>query len=410
MLKNVVLAGGARTAIRRFPGFAGNRSGPATRWHRHQGGAGAGKVAPDAGQRSDRRQRPSRRPGPERGPASGDRRRPPAGRRRHHGQQGVRLKPQGGDAGCASHPMRRRRGRRRRRHGKHVPSAVPPAEGAGRLSDGQRRDHRLDDPRRAVGRVQQSAHGDLWRPLRGKIPDFPPASRTILPWPAIPGRSSRSSPAPLPGRLCRWKSPGRRGRRVVALDEEPQRFNEEKLRSLGPAFGKEGTVTAGNASSISDGAAAIVVAAAEKAEKLGVTPQARILGYSTHSQEPEWFTTAPIGAIAKLMARLGWQTADVDLFEINEAFSVVPMAAMKELNIPHAKINVLGGAVALGHPIGASGARVLVTLLNALGIAQRPQGHRFAVHRRRRGRGAGRRTHLSPCPEMVPSPSGRGLG
>ncbi len=167
---------------------------------------------------------------------------------------------------------------------------------------------------------------------------------------------------------------GKKGKTLVALDEEPQRFNEEKLRSLGAAFGKEGSVTAGNASSISDGAAAIIVVAAEKAEKLGVTPQARILGYSTQSQEPEWFTTAPIGAIAKLMARLGWQTADVDLFEINEAFSVVPLVAMKELNIPHAKINVLGGAVALGHPIGASGARVLVTLLNALALHNGKRG------------------------------------
>ncbi len=168
--------------------------------------------------------------------------------------------------------------------------------------------------------------------------------------------------------------PGKKGKSLFALDEEPQRFNEEKLRSLEPAFGKEGTVTAGNASSISDGAAAIVVAAAEKAEKLGVTPQARILGYSTQSQEPEWFTTAPIGAIAKLMARLGWQMADVDLFEINEAFSVVPLVAMKELNIPHAKINVLGGAAAMGHPIGASGARVLVTLLNALALHNGQRG------------------------------------
>ncbi len=167
---------------------------------------------------------------------------------------------------------------------------------------------------------------------------------------------------------------GKKGKTVFALDEEPQRFNEEKLRALAPAFGKEGAVTAGNASSIADGAAAIVVLAAEKAAKLGVKPQARILGYSTHSQEPEWFTTAPIGAIAKLMKRLGWQVANVNLFEINEAFSVVPMVAMKEMNIPHAKMNVLGGAVALGHPIGASGARVLVTLLNAL-----------ALHNARRG-------------------------
>jgi acetyl-CoA C-acetyltransferase len=167
---------------------------------------------------------------------------------------------------------------------------------------------------------------------------------------------------------------GKKGKTVVDLDEEPQRFNEEKLRKLGPAFGQDGTVTAGNASTISDGAAAIVVADAAKAEKLGLTPQARILGYSTHSHEPEWFTTAPIGAIGKLMACLGWKTADVDLFELNEAFAVVPMAAMKELNIPHAKLNVLGGAVALGHPIGASGARVLVTLLSALALRNGRRG------------------------------------
>lgn len=167
---------------------------------------------------------------------------------------------------------------------------------------------------------------------------------------------------------------GRKGTSIFASDEEPQRFNEEKLRKLSPAFGKEGTVTAGNASSISDGAAAIVVVSADKAEELGVAPQARIVGYSTHSQEPEWFSLAPIGAISKLMERLGWKTEDVDLFEINEAFSVVPMAAMKDLNIPHDKINILGGATAMGHPIGASGARVLVTLLNALTLRDGKKG------------------------------------
>lgn len=153
---------------------------------------------------------------------------------------------------------------------------------------------------------------------------------------------------------------------VVDADEEPQRFNEDKLRALRPAFGKEGTVTAGNASSINDGAAAVVVLAPDKAESLGVKPQARILGHATSSREPEWFTLAPIGAIADLMKKLGLEVQDVDLFEINEAFSIVPMAAMKELGIPRNKVNVHGGAVALGHPIGASGARTLVTLLNAM--------------------------------------------
>lgn len=158
----------------------------------------------------------------------------------------------------------------------------------------------------------------------------------------------------------------RKGVIVVDKDEEPGRFNEDKLRQLKPAFGKEGSVTAGNASSIDDAAAAIVVLSPEKLQAFGVTPQAKILGYSTSSREPEWFTLAPVAAVAKLMKQLGWTVADVDLFEVNEAFSVVPMAVMKDLGVPHEKMNVLGGAVALGHPIGASGTRVLVTLLNAL--------------------------------------------
>jgi acetyl-CoA C-acetyltransferase len=151
---------------------------------------------------------------------------------------------------------------------------------------------------------------------------------------------------------------------VVKEDENPKKFNEDKLRKLRPAFG--GTVTAGNASSINDGAAALVVLSPEKIQELGVKPQARILGYSSFSREPEWFTLAPIGAIEKLLRRLSLKVQDVDLFEINEAFAAVPMAAMKDLNIPREKVNVHGGAVALGHPIGASGARTLVTLIHAL--------------------------------------------
>jgi acetyl-CoA C-acetyltransferase len=161
---------------------------------------------------------------------------------------------------------------------------------------------------------------------------------------------------------------------VVGTDEEPTRFNEKKLRALRPAFGRDGTVTAGNASSINDGAAAVVVISAEKSKTLGVTPQARILGFSTHSREPEWFTLAPIGALQSLLDKLGMEAGDVDLFEINEAFSAVTMAAMKELEIPHDKVNVHGGAVALGHPIGASGARTLVTLLNAMDIRDSKTG------------------------------------
>jgi acetyl-CoA C-acetyltransferase len=153
---------------------------------------------------------------------------------------------------------------------------------------------------------------------------------------------------------------------TVAEDEEPQRFDEQKLRALKPAFGQDGTVTAGNASSVNDGAAAVTVFSEHKAEQLGVKPEARILGYSGMSRDPEWFTLAPIRGIRSLMRRLDLTVNDVDLFEINEAFSCVPIAAMEELDIPHEKVNVLGGAVALGHPIGASGSRILVTLINAL--------------------------------------------
>ncbi|HYG36014.1 MAG TPA: thiolase family protein, partial [Clostridia bacterium] len=158
------------------------------------------------------------------------------------------------------------------------------------------------------------------------------------------------------------------GKEVVAVaeDENPKKFQEEKLRKLRPAFGEKGTVTAGNASSINDGAAAVVVLSGDKVEALGIKPQARILAYATFSREPEWFTLAPIGAIQRVLSMLSLKVSDIDLFEINEAFSAVPMAAMKELEIPHEKVNVYGGAVALGHPIGASGARSLVTLLNAL--------------------------------------------
>ena len=159
---------------------------------------------------------------------------------------------------------------------------------------------------------------------------------------------------------------GRKGTVSVALDEEPGRFNEEKLRQLKPAFGADGSTTAGNASSVNDGAGAVVVLSEQRLKELGVKPLARILGYATSAREPEWFTLAPIGAICKLIGRLGLTVQGVDLFEINEAFSPVPMAAMKDLGIPHEKLNVHGGAVALGHPIGASGVRVLVTLLGAM--------------------------------------------
>jgi acetyl-CoA C-acetyltransferase len=153
---------------------------------------------------------------------------------------------------------------------------------------------------------------------------------------------------------------------IVKEDESLKRFNEEKMRKLRPAFGENGTVTAGNASSINDGAAAVIVVSPAKAEQLGIRPQARILGYATAAREPEWFTLAPVQAMTRLLTQLKLRPDDIDLFEINEAFAVVPLAAMRELGLSHDKVNVHGGAVALGHPIGASGARTLVTLIHGL--------------------------------------------
>jgi acetyl-CoA C-acetyltransferase len=154
--------------------------------------------------------------------------------------------------------------------------------------------------------------------------------------------------------------------RFIETDEQPFKANIAKISTLKPAFRKDGTVTAANSSSISDGAAALVMMRRSSAERMGLAPLAVLVGHATHAQEPGWFTTAPVGAIRKLYERTGWSSDKVDLFEINEAFAVVTMAAMKEHKLPHDKVNVHGGACALGHPIGASGARLMVTLIGAL--------------------------------------------
>ncbi len=159
---------------------------------------------------------------------------------------------------------------------------------------------------------------------------------------------------------------GRGGDTQVTQDEQPLKAQLDKIPKLKPAFSKTGSVTAANSSSISDGAAALVLMRQSTAQARGLTPLAVLRGHATHAQEPAWFTTAPVGSIRKVLERAGWSTTDVDLWEINEAFAVVTMAAMKELDLPHDKVNVHGGACALGHPIGASGARILVTLLGAL--------------------------------------------
>ena len=159
---------------------------------------------------------------------------------------------------------------------------------------------------------------------------------------------------------------GRKGDVVVGADEEPPACDISKIASLRPAFKKDGTVTAASSSKISDGAAALVLTSEAGATARGLKPLARVVAHATHSQEPEWFTTAPVGAIQKVLAKAGWSKDEVDLFEVNEAFAVVAMAPIRELGIDHAKVNVNGGACALGHPIGASGARLLVTLVHAL--------------------------------------------
>ncbi len=158
----------------------------------------------------------------------------------------------------------------------------------------------------------------------------------------------------------------RKGEVIVDKDEGPERIDPAKIPTLKPAFKKDGTITAASSSSINDGAAALVLARASKAEALGLSPIARIVGHSAFAGEPGWFTTAPVFAMRALFEKIGWAVDDVDLFEINEAFACVPMAAMRELGIEHARLNVHGGAVAVGHPIGASGARILVTLLGAM--------------------------------------------
>jgi acetyl-CoA C-acetyltransferase len=162
------------------------------------------------------------------------------------------------------------------------------------------------------------------------------------------------------------KVSGRGGEVSVAADEQPRKADPAKIPTLKPAFAKDGTVTAANSSSISDGAAALVLARSDIADKRGLKPIARIVAQASHAGEPRWFTTAPVGAITKVLKLADWRTEDVDLFEINEAFANVAMIAMRDLSLPHEKVNVNGGACALGHPIGASGARIMVTLLNAL--------------------------------------------
>jgi acetyl-CoA C-acetyltransferase len=245
-----------------------------------------------------------------------------------------------------------------------APYLLPKMRGGARLGHAQAMDHMfLDgledayDKGRLMGTFAEEC-AEAFQFTRTAQDDYALASLT------------RALDAQASGAFAREIAPvtvrGRKGDVTVSADEQPAKARPERIPDLKPAFRAGGTVTAANSSSISDGAAALVLASSRAAEAQGLTPRARILGHASHAHAPALFPTAPIPAARKLLERLGWGVGDVDLWEVNEAFAVVPMAFMRELGVPHDRMNVNGGACALGHPIGASGTRIIVTLLNAL--------------------------------------------
>lgn len=245
----------------------------------------------------------------------------------------------------------------------NAPYLLPKARGGYRLGHGELQDHMFTDG------LQDAYSGGLMGVFAEQCAGKYTFTREEQDAYAIESLS-RANAAIKDGKFVNEIAPltlkTRKGEQVVDTDEQPGNARPDKIPTLKPAFKADGTVTAANASSISDGAAALVLMRQSEAEKRGLNPLAVVRGYSQFAQEPEWFTTAPVGALKKLFAKTGWSAEEVDLFEINEAFAVVAMAAMRELNLPHDKVNVHGGACALGHPLGASGARIIVTLLAAL--------------------------------------------
>ena len=246
----------------------------------------------------------------------------------------------------------------------NAPYLLPKARGGFRLGHGEVKDHMfLDgledayDKGRLMGTFAEDCAG-TYKFTREAQDAFAIASTTRA--------KQANSDGSFAWEIAPVTVSGRKGDVVIDKDEQPFKAQLEKIPGLKPAFRKDGTVTAANSSSISDGAAALVMMRASTAQKLGAKPIATVVGHSTFAQEPGLFTTAPVGAMKKLLAKNGWTTESVDLWEINEAFAVVTMAAMHDLKLPHDKVNVHGGACALGHPIGASGARVIVTLIGAL--------------------------------------------
>jgi acetyl-CoA C-acetyltransferase len=246
----------------------------------------------------------------------------------------------------------------------NAPYILPKARGGYRLGHGELKDHMFLDgledaynPGRLMGTYAEdtAAHYSF---SRGQQDEFAMTSLARA-QAAIKDGCFKAEIAPV-------TVSGRKGDVLIADDEQPGKANADKIPQLKPAFRKDGTVTAANSSSISDGAAAVLLMRESDAKAAGLKPLARILAHATHAQDPAWFTTAPIGAMQKVLDKTGWTVGDVDLFEINEAFAVVTMAAMRDLGLSHDKVNVHGGACALGHPIGASGTRIVVSLIYAL--------------------------------------------
>jgi acetyl-CoA C-acetyltransferase len=243
------------------------------------------------------------------------------------------------------------------------PYLLPKARGGYRLGHGEIKDHMFLDgledayEHRLMGSYAEDAayHYQFTRAAQDAY-----ATESLM-------RAKRAqSDGAFAGEIISVKVPAKGGEVEISTDEQPRKADPAKIPTLKPAFAKDGTVTAANSSSISDGAAALVLAREDSANKSGLKPLARIVAQASHAGEPRWFTTAPVGAISKVLELAHWTRDDVDLFEINEAFANVAMIAMRDLGLDHAKVNVNGGACALGHPIGASGARIIVTLLNAL--------------------------------------------
>jgi acetyl-CoA C-acetyltransferase len=249
----------------------------------------------------------------------------------------------------------------------NAPYLLPKARGGQRLGHGQMIDHMFFDG--LEDRYSAATNGRLMGTFAEDCAKHFTFSREAQDAFAI-ASTTRAQAAIREGRF-EWEVtpvtvPGRGGDKHITQDEQPLKAQLDKIPGLKPSFAKDGTVTAANSSSISDGAAALVLMRQSTAQARGLQPLAVIRAHANHAQEPAWFTTAPVGAMRKVLAKAGWSTSDVDLWEINEAFAVVTMAAMKEMDLPHDKVNVNGGACALGHPIGASGARIVVTLIGAL--------------------------------------------